>query len=200
MVQKVLGNLSRGICFVVSAPAGTGKTTLARKLIDEFDSVALSVSSTTRKARPGEIADQDYHFLTTEEFEERINKRGFLEYAKVFGNYYGTSKQQVEDKLAKGQHVILVIDTQGAVQLRDEGYRAVFVFISPPSLDELKQRLINRKTDSPASIEERLSWARQEMTMADHYDYHIINDDLDTAYDVLRSILIAEEHKLMQGV
>ncbi len=196
MAQKLLGNLSRGICFVLSAPAGTGKTTLVHRLVQEFDAVALSVSSTTRPVRPGEVPDQHYHFLSIEAFEEKIRMGEFLEYAKVFSNYYGTSREQVESKLRDGKHVLLVIDTQGALQLRDQGYPAVFIFVSPPNLEVLRDRLVSRNTDSPSSIEHRLSWAREEMAMADRYDYHIINDDLEVAYNVLRSILIAEEHKL----
>ncbi|MES2344467.1 MAG: guanylate kinase [Chlamydiota bacterium] len=196
MVQKLLGNLSKGLCFVISAPAGTGKTTLARKLTQEFSCVNLSVSSTTRAPRVDEVSGVDYIFLSKEEFEKQIEDGTFLEYAKVCGNYYGTSKSQVEKKCNEGKHVVFVIDTQGALQLQERQFSAVFIFVSPPSLEILKERLVKRKTDSIDSIEERLVWAREEMAMADYYDYHIINDDLNVAYEVLRSILIAEEHKL----
>lgn len=191
---KVLGGLKRGLIFVVSAPAGTGKTTLVRMLREEFNCVVESISFTTRDPRPLEIAGRDYHFITKTEFENKIREGEFLEYAEVFGHYYGTSKKFVEDELLKGNHVVLVIDTQGAMQLM-KFLGAVFVFISPPSLEELKARLFSRKTDSSDAIQRRLSWAEKEMSLSSRYNYHIINDQLDMAYDVLRSILIAEEHK-----
>ena len=197
MAQRPLGNLSKGMCFVISAPAGTGKTTLVHKLIKEFSCVSLSISSTTRPPRLKEVPGKDYIFMTVEEFEKKIEEGDFLEHAKVFGNYYGTSRDLIEKKRSQGMHVVLVIDTQGACQLRDQNYDATYIFVSPPNLEVLMGRLVNRKTESQESIDCRMSWARQEMAMADFYDYHIINDDLEIAYDVLRSILIAEEHKLM---
>lgn len=195
MTQKLLGNLSKGLCFVMSAPAGTGKTTLARMLTEEFSCVSLSVSCTTREIRSGEIDGKDYRFLSVNDFEEAVQNDFFLEYAKVFDHFYGTLKEQVEEKLVQGKHVVLVIDTQGAVQLQKAKYPATFIFVSPPNLEILRERITNRKTDSKEAIEKRLSWAREEMAMEDFYDYHIVNDDLNTAYGVLRSILIAEEHK-----
>lgn len=190
----VLGGLERGLLFVISAPAGTGKTTLVRMLRDEFSCVVESVSYTTRNIRPNEIAGRDYNFITESEFEEKIKEGDFLEYANVFGNFYGTSKKYVESQQDKGKHVLLVIDTQGAMQLKKK-LKAIFVFISPPNLDELRSRLMSRKSESDEAIAHRLSWAEREIAMAKNYDYHIINDHLKTAYDVLRSILIAEEHK-----
>lgn len=195
MVDKLLGNLSKGLIFVLSAPAGTGKTTLVRMLRDEFTCVSESISCTTRSPRAGEILGKDYHFLTTEEFERKIKNGDFLEYAKVFDHYYGTSREFVMGQVEKGKHVILVIDTQGALQLRGK-IPAIFVFISPPSLQELRERLFKRKTESLENIEQRLSWAKQELAMAVHYDYHIVNENLHLAYEVLRSILIAEEHRM----
>lgn len=194
-MAKVLGSLKKGLIFIISAPAGTGKTTLVRMLCDEFDCVAESISFTTRKPRPNEKEGKDYFFISKEEFEKKIQEGEFLEHAKVFEHYYGTSKKVVETERSRGKHVILVIDTQGAMQLR-EFLPAVFIFISPPSLEELRSRLIARKADTKESIENRLSWAEKEMTLASRYDYQIVNDDLKVAYDVLRSILIAEEHKI----
>lgn len=196
MVAKILGNLSHGLVFIVSAPAGTGKTTLVRMLINEFDCVAESVSCTTRKIRPGEIPGRDYFFLTDEEFEEKKKSGDFLEFAEVFGHQYGTSREYVMKSQSTGKHVFLVIDTQGAMRLKKENYPAVYVFLSPPSLEELKQRLCKRQTECPDTIEKRLSWAEQEMEMARHYDYHIVNDNLENAYTILRSIVIAEEHRV----
>ncbi|MBS0606624.1 MAG: guanylate kinase [Parachlamydiales bacterium] len=196
MVAKILGNLSHGLVFIVSAPAGTGKTTLVRMLINEFDCVAESVSCTTRKIRPGEIPGRDYFFLTDEEFEEKKKSGDFLEFAEVFEHQYGTSREYVMKSQSAGKHVFLVIDTQGAMRLKKENYPAVYVFLSPPSLEELKQRLCKRQTECPDTIEKRLSWAEQEMEMARHYDYHIVNDNLENAYTILRSIVIAEEHRV----
>jgi len=198
MISKVLGNLSKGLLFVMSAPAGTGKTTLAKLLIDEFSCVRLSISCTTRAPRGDEIDGKDYHFLTVEEFEKRIRNGDFLEYAKVFGHYYGTSREFVQKELRSGHHVILVIDTQGALQIKSS-IPAIFIFVSPPSLNELKMRLSKRKTEEEHIIQERLSWAKHEIESAKFYDYNIINQDLKIAYQVLRSILIAEEHRIRNG-
>lgn len=186
--------MKKGLVFVVSAPAGTGKTTLVRMLLEEFHSVVESVSFTTRAPRPNEVPSRDYNFISPEEFEEKIDEGEFLEYAQVFGHYYGTSSKFVEAQRQKGKHVILVIDTQGALQLKGK-IDAIFIFISPPSLEELRSRLHRRKSESEEAIVQRLSWAEKEMALASQYDYHIVNDNLKTAYDVLRSILIAEEHR-----
>jgi len=186
--------MKRGLVFVISAPAGTGKTTLVRMLLEEFLTVTESVSFTTRLPRPNEVAGRDYHFIDLAEFEKKIKEGEFLEYAKVFGNYYGTSRKFVESEQGKGKHVILVIDTQGALQLKGR-LEAAFIFISPPSLEELRSRLYRRRSETEEAIAHRLSWAEKEMALAKKYDYHIVNDHLKAAYDVLRSILIAEEHK-----
>lgn len=194
MAQKLLGNRSEGLIFVLSAPAGTGKTTLVKMLKEEFSCVTGSVSCTTRAPRPDEVEGRDYHFLSKEAFEAKIAAGDFLEHANVFGNYYGTSREYVLKKQQEGKHVILVIDTQGAMQIKGK-IPAVFVFVSPPSLEELKVRLTKRKTESEEVIAQRLSWAEKEMAQAKHYDYQIINEDLDIAYAVLRSIVIAEENR-----
>ncbi len=184
----------KGLVFVISAPAGTGKTTLVRMLIEEFHRVVESVSFTTRNPRPNETPGRDYNFITAKQFEKKIDEGEFLEYAKVFHNYYGTSKKFVEAQQEKGKHVVLVIDTQGALQLMGK-WDAIYIFISPPSLDELRARLCRRKSESEDAIEHRLSWAEEEMALASKYNYHIVNDNLKTAYEALRSILIAEEHR-----
>ncbi|NGX26771.1 MAG: Guanylate kinase [Chlamydiae bacterium] len=194
-MEKVLGNLQKGLVFVISAPAGTGKTTLARMLIDEFPCVTESISCTTRPSRKGEMKDVDYHYIPKEEFTAKIDAGEFLEYAEVFGQYYGTLKFTVEKKLREKEHVILVIDTQGAMLLHEQNYPAVFIFIQPPSMGELRSRLFNRKTEEEEHIEERLKWAEHEIEMAKKYDYIITNDNLHRAYEILRSIFIAEEHK-----
>ncbi|MBI2743767.1 MAG: guanylate kinase [Chlamydiales bacterium] len=196
MAERVLGNLSKGKVFVLSAPAGTGKTTLVRMLREEFPVITESISCTTRPPRAGELAGEDYHFLTDQEFKERIKSGDFLEHAEVFGYHYGTSKAFVVKQQEAGRHVFLVIDTQGAMQLKKRKFEAIYIFISPPSLDELKTRLINRKTEDEESMKRRLSWAEEELKQAVNYDYHIVNQNLNIAYDILRSIVIAEEHRI----
>jgi len=194
--NQLLGNQPQGLIFIISAPAGTGKTTLVQLLTREFHSVVRSVSCTTRAPRPGEHDGKDYFFLTKEAFEAKIKHGDFLEHAEVFGEYYGTSGEFVKAQQAKGKHVVLVIDTQGALQLKKKLKEAIFIFISPPSLKELEKRLHNRKTETPQLIEERLAWAARELELVHHYDYSVINDHLETAYTVLKSIFIAEEHKV----
>jgi guanylate kinase len=195
MGRKVLGNTGKGLLFVISAPAGTGKSTLVEMILKEFpEAVAESCSSTTRPPRPGEIAARHYEFITIDAFEKKISSQEFIEHAKVFGNYYGTRKDEVARLQSEGKHVLLVIDTQGAMQIKNQ-IPAIFIFISPPSFEELRRRLVQRRTEDEEKIQERLLWAKQEIAMAPHYDYHIINDQLDVTYQVLRSIFIAEEHK-----
>ena len=184
----------KGLLFVVSAPAGTGKTTLVRMLLEEFNRIVGSISFTTREPRTNETPGKDYFFLTKKEFEEKIEQGEFLEYATVFGEYYGTSQTFIDSQLKKGKSVVLVIDTQGAMQIMGK-VGATFIFISPPSLEELRVRLYRRESESAEKIELRLSWAEKEMVHASQYDYHIINDQLKVAYDALRSIFIAEEHR-----
>ncbi len=194
-MSRLLGNGKEGLLFILSAPAGTGKTTLAQMLCEEFDCVKESVSCTTRPPRLGEIEGEHYFFLSSQEFERRVSKGDFLEHANVFDFQYGTLKSTVADERRKGRHVVLVIDTQGALQLKGK-VSGVFIFVTPPSLEELRERLLKRKTESLEVIEKRLEWARHEIEMVSHYDYHIVNDNLMVAYEVLRSIFIAEEHKL----
>lgn len=193
-MSDLLGQHRRGQLFVMSAPAGTGKTTLIRKLHAEFPNVVASISFTTRRPREGEVEGVDYYFVSQSEFEEKIAADDYLEYVKLYETYYGTSRQWVEQQLSAGQHVFLVIDTQGARLLRGK-MAATFIFIKPPSLDELAHRLRSRGTDSKEMIEKRLAWSAKEILAADEYEYQIINDDLETAYQVLRSILIAQCHR-----
>ncbi|HEX2583371.1 MAG TPA: guanylate kinase [Chlamydiales bacterium] len=189
-----MGNSKRGLVFIISGPSAAGKTTLVGMLCKEFACVEKSISFTTRAPRTTETPGIDYHFISVAEFEQKIENGDFLEHAKVFDHYYGTSKHFVETETNKGKHLLLVIDTQGAIQLMDT-YEAIFIFIRPPSIEELPKRMHFRKADTHAVIEHRLSWAEKEIALASHYDYCIVNDDLTVAYQVLRSILIAEEHK-----
>lgn len=191
---QVLGNLQRGLLFVISAPAGTGKTTLVERLVASDPSIVESISYTTRSPRPGEEQGGHYFFIDEAQFKQKIAEGEFLEYARIYGDYYGTSKKWVEQERSKGKHVILVIDTQGAMLLKGR-VEACFLFLLPPSFDELRQRLTQRKTETAEHIERRLNWSKKEFMAVGYYDYLIINDDIDVAYEVMRSIIIAEEHK-----
>jgi guanylate kinase len=196
MSKKLLGNKKSGLLFVISAPAGTGKTTLVEMILEEFPTaIAKSCSCTTRVPRPKEIQKKHYDFLSLEEFQKKMKADEFLEFAQVFGDYYGTLKEEVVGFQKEGKHVILVIDTQGALEIKEKNIPAVFIFISPPSMEELRRRLFKRQTENEEKIEERLEWAKREMSVADQYDYHIVNDHLEITYQILRSIFISEEHK-----
>lgn len=186
-----MSKIARGHLFILSGPAGTGKTTLVQMATDALPHVVRSITCTTRKPRPGEVDGVDYFFLTKEEFKKKIEAGDFLEYANVFGNLYGTSRSLVEKELARGHSVILVIDTQGALQLKDT-LEATLIFVSPPSLEELKKRLSSRGSETPELIDKRVLWARHELEMISHYDYHIINDKLSDAFEKLKKILITE--------
>lgn len=188
--------LNEGLFFVVSAPAGTGKTTLVNRLEAEFDSVCKSISYTTRKKRDEEVEARDYFFVDPKRFEEMIKKGDFLEYVKIFGNYYGTSSSFIDKKIEEKRDIFLVIDTEGAEKIRSK-IDAIFIFISPPDLKELKRRLENR--GSGEDIKVRLALAKKELKLSKKYDYLIVNDDLDKAYETLRSILIAEKHRIKRG-
>ncbi len=192
--MKLLGNQKKGLLFVISAPAGTGKNTLVDRLKREFHCVTESVSFTTRPPRIGEENGVHYHFVSLKVFRKKVEGDEFLEHAHVFDHDYGTSKAEIQKSQKEGRHVVLVIDTQGALFLKKK-VEGVFIFIEPPSLGELKRRLMSRKTESGEMIEKRLEWAKEEMKAAKHYDYLIVNEDLEIAYQVLRAIFIAEEHR-----
>lgn len=183
--------MAQGTLFIVSAPSGAGKTSLVRELIESLDGIQVSVSHTTRERREGEVDGVNYHFVDVPAFETMIEHGDFFEYARVFDNYYGTSRRTVEAMLAAGQDVILEIDWQGARQVRQQLPDAVSVFILPPSREELERRLASRGTDEHAVIARRMRDAVDEMTHHDEYDYLVINDDFTTALRELQSLVIA---------
>jgi guanylate kinase len=182
--------------FVISSPSGAGKTTLCRRLISEVPGVKLSVSATTRPIRPGEADGFDYHFCTQEQFQQKIDRDEFLEWAKVFKNFYGTPKSEVETQLVSGTDVVFDVDWQGARALKTiRAGEVVSVFILPPSLAQLKQRLEGRPGADPRAVQSRLDGAGQDILRWGEYDYAIINDNLDTAFTDLKSILITERNR-----
>lgn len=180
-----------GSLYIVSAPSGAGKTSLVGKLIELDSHIKVSVSSTTRPMRPGEENGINYHFLSIEQFKQKISEGDFLEHAQVFDNFYGTSRSSVEEQLKSGKDVILEIDWQGAQQVRQLIPEAISIFILPPSLEELSRRLNNRGTDSEAVIARRMRDAVSEMSHYDEFDYIVINNHFDTALKQLHSIFLA---------
>ena len=185
----------KGLLFVVSAPSGTGKTTLCRAMTRVFPELHYSVSYTTRPPRPGDENGRDYHFISPAEFQERIDRRDFAEWAEIYGYRYGTSRSLIETIRSEGRDVILDIDGQGARQLREKNLGGIFIFVLPPSLAELRRRLSRRGTESAAALRERLMKARAEMTEAREYEYLIINDDLEKTKDRLQAVIVAEHQR-----
>jgi guanylate kinase len=186
----------RGLLFILSAPSGTGKTTLAERLVELVPNLVLSRSYTSRRARPGETDGVDYNFVSRERFESMVAAHEFLEWAEVFGNLYGTSAVDIERQLARGEDVVLVIDVQGARQVRKKTTRATAIFVMPPSFEVLETRLRGHSQDSDEAIRRRLEVAREEVAAYTEYDSVVVNDRLETAADRLRAIVIAERAKL----
>ena len=187
-----------GLLFVVSAASGTGKTSLVKALLDRVTNLHVSVSHTTRGQRPGELDGVHYHFTEKDSFLALVEQGGFIEYAEVFGNYYGTAQATVKEQLAKGHDVLLEIDWQGAQQVRKLFPDSKQIFILPPSQFDLRQRLSNRGTDSVEVIERRLGCAVEDMQEYVNFDYVIINDDFNKALHDLESVIIANRLVITQ--
>ena len=187
-----------GLLFVVSAASGTGKTSLVKALLDRVTNLHVSVSHTTRGQRPGELDGVHYHFTEKDSFLALVEQGGFIEYAEVFGNYYGTAQATVKEQLAKGHDVLLEIDWQGAQQVRKLFPDSKQIFILPPSQFDLRQRLSNRGTDSVEVIEHRLGCAVEDMQQYVNFDYVIINDDFNKALHDLESVIIANRLVITQ--
>jgi guanylate kinase len=186
----------RGLLFIVSAPSGTGKTTLVERLVEQVPNLAMSRSYTSRSARAGEFDGVDYNFVTRQRFEAMIAEGGFLEWAELFGNLYGTSAEDTGRLLESGNDVVLVIDVHGAREVRRAGTDTIAIFVMPPSFGALEERLRGRSKDSEEAIQRRLQVARDEVAAFAEYDYLIINDDLTGAVDRLRGIVVAERVRL----
>lgn len=186
----------RGLLFIVSAPSGAGKTTLCERLVEQIPNLRMSRSYTSRHARSGEADGVDYNFVSRAQFETMVAAGEFLEWADVFGNLYGTRAPDTEKMLAAGDDVLLVIDVQGARKVRCLGLELSTIFVMPPSLEVLEQRLRGRSKDSEAAIQRRLAVARDEVAAFVEYDYIVLNDELDRAIERLRAIVISERQRL----
>lgn len=186
-VQKSKGNL-----VIISGPSGVGKGTICRALLAKYGDIELSISATTRKARVGERDGQEYFFYPREKFLDLVQKEAFLEWAQVFDNYYGTPCTYVQEVLAQGKDCILEIDVQGAMQVKQKRPDGVFVFLVPPSQEELIRRITCRGTENTAEIQKRMNKVAEEMTSLKEYDYVVVNDSVEEATAKIRAILVAE--------
>ena len=191
---------NRGILIIVSGFSGAGKGTVMKKLMNDYDNYALSISATTRGPRNGEQDGREYFFKTVEEFEAMIADNQLIEYAQYVGNYYGTPKAYVEQMLDEGKDVILEIEMQGTMKVKEDMPETVLVFVTPPSAEELKKRLVGRGTEDMATIEARLKRASEEVVYMDKYDYLLINDDLDECVKELHNIIQSEHAKVSRNI
>ncbi len=194
--KALVQSWKKGMLFIISAPAGAGKTTLVKKLVSTFANVVQAPSLTTRPPRVDEVEGKDYHFVSREEFLKRAEHGELLEHIELHGHLYGTSRKEIERVRSSGCHVVLVLDTRGALALK-EVMQSVLIFIKPPSLDALRERLEKRASEDVQSLEVRLSWAKKELFDEKHFHYSILNEDLKMAFDVLASIVVAESHKII---
>ncbi len=183
----------KGLLIVVSGPSGAGKDTICKRIVDDLDNIWISISATSRNPRVGEVEGKDYFFMTKEEFEDKIKDNLFLEYATYNGNYYGTPKDKIEDYLNSGIDVILVIDIQGAINVKKLVPSAVCIFVMPPSMKILKQRLIDRKTEDRDKIIERFKTAYNEINHFQKYNYVVVNDEVDVCANKVKAIIQAEK-------
>lgn len=183
----------KGLLVILSAPSGAGKTTVRDLLMEKEKNLKKAITTTTRPPRPGEKDGVDYFFLSEEEFKKGIREGRFLEHAVIYGNYYGSGRDYIESELDSGYDVILVVDAQGAISIKESRIEAVYVYLLPPSLEELRRRLESRKTDDPEVIEKRFAQASREMAYLKEYDYCVVNDDLEEAVADIRAIIRAEK-------
>lgn len=191
--------MRKGRLFVVSGPSGAGKGTICKKLLEKVD-IELSVSMTTRKPRPGEIDGKNYYFVSEDHFLQTIQEEGFLEYAKVYGNYYGTPKDIVLKKLEDGKDVVLEIDIQGALKIRESYPKGVFIFILPPSMSELRRRITGRGSETEDDIKLRLGETLKEVSYIDKYDYCVVNGEINEAVNRVAAIVKAEHSRVSEDI
>jgi len=188
-------NATSGDIFVITAPSGTGKTTLVRLLLSSLPNLVFSISYTTRPPRPNEIHGKDYFFVTKDKFKKMIAAGEMIEWAEVYGNYYGTAASFLQQTIEKGKDILLDIDIQGAKQVKQYFPQAVLIFLLPPSLEELERRLKKRATDPIEVIQKRLAAARREISAAKEFDYIVVNDILENALEELKAIILATKAK-----
>ena len=186
----------KGLLLVVSGPSGAGKGTICKALLNKNDQIKLSVSATTRKPRNGEVHGVNYFFIEKEEFSKMIENGEFWEYAQIYDNFYGTPKAAIIECLEKGQDVILEIEMQGARQIKEVYPEGVFIFVLPPSLEELKSRIVGRGTETQEEIEKRFSCAFEEINQIVNYDYFIVNEDIEKSVSDVEAIICAEKNKV----
>lgn len=189
--------ITKGQLLVVSGPSGAGKGTICKALIEK-NPIWISTSCTTRKPRAGEVEGINYFFIEREDFLKRIDNDEFLEYAEVYGNFYGTPKSEVLRLLEEGKDVILEIDIQGALKIKSSYPEGVFIFIMPPSMEELRNRITNRGSETPESLKTRMESAYDEISFASKYDYAVVNDEVDKAVKKIESIIIAEKCRVFK--
>ena len=187
--------MNKGILVVVSGFSGAGKGTVMKRLMEKYDDYALSVSATTRKPRPGEEDGREYFFRTRDEFEKLIEEDALLEYAQYVENYYGTPRSYVEEMLSKGKNVILEIEIQGAMKIKEKIPDTVLIFVTPPTIQELKDRLVGRGTETQEVIESRLKRASEEAEGIESYDYLLVNDVVEDCVDELHEIILSERRR-----
>jgi len=190
----------KGRLLVISGPSGAGKGSISKRIIDEVDDLVYSISMTTRAPRPDEVNGKNYYFVTHEQFERTIAEDGFLEYAKVYGEYYGTPKAKVLEQLDEGKDVVLEIDIQGAMNIRKSYPKGVLIFILPPSMAELRKRITGRGSETKGDIELRLGEALKEIAYIDKYDYCVVNGDLDEAVSRVKAIIVAEHSRVEEDI
>lgn len=191
--------MQKGLLIVISGASGTGKGTVCKKILADLPEVAYSVSATTRIPRPGEIDGKDYYFLSFAEFRTWILEEKFLEYAEVYGNFYGTPLNKIEERLNRGEDILLEIDVQGALNVKQKCPEGVYIFLLPPSLEELKSRIEGRGTENPESLARRLKNAVAEIKIGLNYDYVVVNDTVDNAVEQIKAILTAERLKVARN-
>ena len=191
--------MARGLLITVSGASGTGKGTVCKRLLDETPELIYSISATTRAPRAGELDGREYFFFSREQFVEKINRDEFLEYADVYGNCYGTLRSYVDEQRDAGRDVLLEIDTQGALKVQKACPDGVFIFLLPPSLDELKQRIIGRGTESAESLSKRLSAAPAEIEIGRQYGYAVVNDSIENAVGKIKAIIVAERCRVVRN-
>lgn len=192
-MSKILKQRERGSLIVISGPSGCGKGTIIQEFLKNHDNVWLSISCTSRDMRPGDIKDETYYFISREEFEKKIENNEFLEYALYNGNYYGTPKEHIEEKLTKGIDVILEIEVQGALKVKEIVPEAICIFIMPPSMKELRKRLVGRRTESKEKVLNRFKTAYREINEVTRYNYVVTNDSVEEASKKIAAIIMSEK-------